>query len=392
MAIFLTVAIIYFPNVVVEASKNGLHMWWEIVFPSLLPFFIVAEILISFGIVRFVGVLLEPLMRPLFNVSGAGAFAWAMGMVSGFPAGAKITARLYEDQQITKIEAERLISFTNNSNPLFIYGAVSVGFFANVKLGLLLAVSHYLGNLVVGIIMRFYKYNETKDFKRGKEDDNLFKVAFKELHSTRLKEKRTIGKILGDAVSNSIRTLLIIGGFIILFSVLNQILFALGMTKILASTLTLFFHMLSLPEALTLPLIAGLFEITQGAYLTSQVINVSLLHQAMIVSFVLAFSGFSVQAQVASILAEAKLPFKPFFIGRVIQACFSMFFCLLLFKPLYSNQATQTPPTDLPVSTMEPTNIWVNLFNELYILGPIITITALIIYCLILATNLKKSA
>lgn len=366
-------------------------MWWEIVFPSLLPFFIVAEILISFGIVRFVGVLLEPLMRPLFNVSGAGAFAWAMGMVSGFPAGAKITARLYEDQQISKIEAERLISFTNNSNPLFIYGAVSVGFFANVKLGLLLAVSHYLGNLVVGVIMRFYKFNETKNSKR-KKDKNIFKVAFKELHSTRLKEKRTIGSILGDAVANSIRTLLIIGGFIILFSVLNQILFALGITKVLASTLVLFFHMLSLPESLTLPLIAGLFEITQGAYLTSQVSNVSLLHQAMIVSFVLAFSGFSVQAQVASILAEAKLPFKPFFIGRVIQACFSTLFCMLLFKPLYSDKLVQNPPTDLPVSTMEPSNLWVNLFNELYVLGPIITITALIIYCLILATNLKKQA
>jgi len=365
-------------------------MWWEIVFPSLLPFFIIAEVLISFGVVRFVGVLLEPFMRPLFNVSGSGAFAWAMGMVSGFPAGAKITARLYEDKQITKIEAERLTSFTNNSNPLFIYGAVSVGFFANAKLGLLLAVSHYLGNLVVGLMMRFYKSNETKNIKRKKEEGNIIKVAFKELHQTRMNENRPIGKILGDAVSNSIRTLLIIGGFIILFSVLNRILIAVGITNILASALIILFNILSLPEQLTLPLIAGMFEITQGSSLTSQVGNVSLLHQTMIVSFILAFSGFSVQAQVASILAEAKLSFKPFFIGRVLQASFAMFFCLLLFKPLYVDRIAETQTSELPVSTLEPNSFWMNILNELYISGPIITITALIIYCVLLGNNIRK--
>ena len=66
-------------------------MWWEIVFPSLLPFFIVSEMLIGFGVVKFIGVLLEPFMRPLFKVPGVGGFVWAMGMASGFPAGAKFT-------------------------------------------------------------------------------------------------------------------------------------------------------------------------------------------------------------------------------------------------------------------------------------------------------------
>ena len=83
-------------------------------------------------------------MRPLFRVPGVGGFAWAMGMASGFPAGAKITARLRQEGQLTKIEAERLVSFTNSSNPLFIFGAVSVGFFNNAKLGIILAVAHYL--------------------------------------------------------------------------------------------------------------------------------------------------------------------------------------------------------------------------------------------------------
>ena len=83
-------------------------MWWEIVFPSLLPFFIVSEMLIGFGVVRFIGVMLEPLMRPLFRVPGVGGFVWAMGMASGFPAGAKLTARLRQEEQISKLKQNDL--------------------------------------------------------------------------------------------------------------------------------------------------------------------------------------------------------------------------------------------------------------------------------------------
>ncbi len=152
----LAVSLILFPQESFEASIRGLNMWWKIVFPALLPFFIVSEMLIGFGVVTFIGVLLEPLMRPLFKVPGVGGFVLAMGMASGFPAGAKLTARLRQEGQVTQIEAERLVSFTNSSNPIFIFGAVSVGFFQNPKLGVVFALSHYLGNICVGIIMRFY--------------------------------------------------------------------------------------------------------------------------------------------------------------------------------------------------------------------------------------------
>lgn len=93
-------------------------------------FFIVAELFIAFGVVHFIGVLCEPFMRPLFNVPGVGGFVWVMGMASGYPSGAKFTARLRQEGQLSQIEAERLVSFTNSSNPLFIIGAVAIGFFS----------------------------------------------------------------------------------------------------------------------------------------------------------------------------------------------------------------------------------------------------------------------
>ena len=63
-------------------------------------------------------------MRPIFNVPGEGAFPLIMGIISGYPVGAKIVTNFRKNNICTKEEAERLITFTNNSGPLFIIGTV----------------------------------------------------------------------------------------------------------------------------------------------------------------------------------------------------------------------------------------------------------------------------
>ena len=103
-------------------------------------------------------------MKPLFRVPGVGGFAWAMGMASGNPAGAKISSRLRQEGQVSKIEAERLAAFTNSSNPLFIFGAVSVGFFNNPKLGIVLARNP--------LSWQYYSWNHDEVLWRGKYRKN----------------------------------------------------------------------------------------------------------------------------------------------------------------------------------------------------------------------------
>ncbi|HAQ08517.1 MAG TPA: sporulation integral membrane protein YlbJ [Bacillus bacterium] len=386
----MAASLISFPQQSFEASIRGLNMWWEIVFPSLLPFFIVSEMLIGFGVVRFIGVLLEPLMRPLFRVPGVGGFVWAMGMASGYPAGAKLTARLRQEGQLTKIEAERLVSFTNSSNPLFIFGAVSVGFFYNVQLGVILALSHYLGNISVGLIMRFYGKNE-ENHKKGKETKLSIRAAFTALHRTRIKDNRPIGKLLGDAVMSSIQTLLMIGGFIILFSVINKLLFHLHITDFLAQFIEVALGFLGMTEMLSMPYISGLFEITLGSQMTSQVQEATLMQQAIITSFILAFSGFSVQAQVASILAQTDIRFQPFFVARIMHGFFAAFYAFILWKPVYErffaeNQISNALPVMKYIET-EGARL-AEVHNMLTSAGPLITIFSLFIYILILGNRM----
>lgn len=102
LALSITVFIIIFSEEAFAAALEGLRVWWEIVFPSLLPFFVIAEILMGLGVVHFLGVLLEPLMRPVFKVPGVGSFALAMGLASGYPIGAKITSNLRRKNYVLK--------------------------------------------------------------------------------------------------------------------------------------------------------------------------------------------------------------------------------------------------------------------------------------------------
>lgn len=375
----LTIAIILNPKESLDASLRGLTIWWEVVFPSLLPFFIVSELLIGFGVVKFIGVLLEPLMRPVFRVPGVGGFVWAMGMASGNPAGAKLTARMRQEKQLTKIQAERLVSFTSSSNPLFIFGAVAVGFFDKPSLGILLAAAHYLGNLCVGLTMRFYGKSDGT-FKNGKK--RLFpspSQAFKELHSTRVNETRPLGKMLGDAVISSIQTLLMIGGFIILFSVFNKILAIIHVTQLIGVVFSGALSLFHIASDLSVPLITGIFEITLGNQLVSET-NASLLEKVMIASFILAFGGLSIQAQVASILADTDIRFKPFFIARILQGMYSSIIAFLLFKPIYLNLESFNT-SELPVILMKHGPDLAKVYWEMIVQsGPLITIISLLFY------------
>lgn len=135
------------------AAKSGLLLWANSVLPSLLPFFIATEALGYTNVVRILGKFLNKFMRPIFNVPGEGAFALLMGIISGYPVGAKIVANLKEQKLCTDIEAERLLSFTNNSGPLFIVGTVGIGLFYNPSIGLILLSTHIFSSITVRLFI-----------------------------------------------------------------------------------------------------------------------------------------------------------------------------------------------------------------------------------------------
>lgn len=383
LAVAFAICLIALPTETLSASKRGLDIWWGTVFPSLLPFFITGEILIGFGVVHFIGVLFEPIMRPVFNLPGVASFVWAMGMASGYPAGAKFTARIRQEGQVTQAEAERLIAFTNASNPLFIIAAVSVGFFQSATLGIILVISHYVGNFLVGFVMRFHRQNETST-PLLRSHQHILARAFHALHEKRLETKKPFGKLFGDAVINSVQTLLMIGGFIIFFSVFSMILINIGIAEQLGTGVAKLFSVLQLSDQLALPFITGIFEITLGAQQLGALVEIPMLSKAILTSMLLAFNGLSVQAQVASILAETDIRFSPYFIGRILQSLFSAMILIIIY-PFFVNPSGE--PTGYAVAVqgrlLEPKGL-LSLLNW-HQLGQFLTLISLWIALMIYA-------
>ncbi len=321
LALAFTAAMIYNPRIVFEGSVTGLKTWWNIVFPSLLPFFIASELLMSFGVVHFMGVLLEPVMRPLFRVPGAGSFVMAVGFTSGYPIGAMLTARLRSDGLCTRVEAERLMSFTNNSSPLFMLVAVSVGMFNNPGLGVLIAGAHYLSNLTLGLILRFYAGGDPERLAElPASDRGVVRQAFRKLLLLQRQENRPVGKIMGDAVKNSITNLLNIGGFIILFAVIIRLMSAAGIIEAIAHSLGVLLLPLGFSPDILPALGSGFFEMTIGSRLASEA-AAPLTQQVVAVGMILAWSGLSVHAQAASMIAETDIRMLPFVVARVCHTC-----------------------------------------------------------------------
>lgn len=204
--LFFTISILIFSKTNLPAIKSGLSLWANSVIPSLFPFFVATELLIHTNLFYKLGNYFNIFMKPIFNIRGEGALAFIMGIVSGYPVGAKIASNFRKNNICTKNECERLLSFTNNSGPLFIIGTVGILMYRNTMIGILLFITHILSSLSVGFLFRFWKKNEIISEK------NVYKQKCNN-PQLRAPQISDLGKILTESISSSIHSILIIGRF-----------------------------------------------------------------------------------------------------------------------------------------------------------------------------------
>ncbi len=314
--LFLTVCMLCYPQTAYQGACNGINTWAVHLLPALLPFFIAANLLTALGFVRFVGTLLEPIMRPVFRLPGEAGFAVALGFTSGFPMGAVLTASLREQNLCTDHEAARLAAFTNNSSPLFLLIAVPVSMLQSPQFGIVLLLAHYIANLCIGILLRFTAVRD--DSAASQPQKNLLSNAFLQMQRYQQDHSQSIGTILGQAIQKGISSIVNIGGFVLFFSVLLSMLEASGLLLLLDAFFRTILNILHLSPQLSGALSSGLFEMTLGAQSAAQC-DAELLERLMVISFILSWSGLSIQAQVCSILSSQQIPTKLYCLCRPLQ-------------------------------------------------------------------------
>ncbi|CAM3050832.1 sporulation integral membrane protein YlbJ [Paenibacillus sediminis] len=322
-----------YPQASLNAALRGLSIWWDVLFPSLFPFFVISEVLLGFGIVHFIGTLLDPLMKPLFRIPGSGGFVAAMGYASGYPVGAKLTAKLWEQKLVNREEAERLVAFTTSSDPIFLIGAVSVGFFHNPKVASILALAHYGGGLMVGLIMRFHGSKSSKPQSKADRihGKGRLRIAFYQMHQARIQDGRGLGQLLSQAINSSLQLIIVVGGLVVFFSVILEVLTQARLMSLLYSLIHGMLQMAGLPSALSEPIVGGLFEVTLGARFAGEAgSSIPLQYKVAAAAFILSWGGLSVHAQITSILNHTNLRYLPFMVARFIHAIISAILTFLL--------------------------------------------------------------
>ena len=320
--LLFTISILIFSNSNLSAVKSGISLWATSVVPSLFPFFVATELLMHTNIVYHIGNILNRFMKPLFNVRGEGAFAFIMGIISGYPIGAKIATNFRKEHICTKEECERLLSFTNNSGPLFIIGSVGILLYRNTMIGLLLFITHLLASLSVGILFRFWKKNSHADSYSSTSKaytENKTQASFSNL-----------GEILSESIVSSIKSILVIGGFVVIFSSIISILKSSGITHMIEIITTPFFNFIHISPSFIEPLFTGFFEITNGISTISNIAYKKLSINILMTAFLLGFGGISVLLQVLSITSKSDLSIKPYIYGKLLHGIIAALYTYIL--------------------------------------------------------------
>ena len=325
--LLFTISLVLFSSSNLNAAKSGLNLWANSVIPSLFPFFVATELLSQTEIPYILGRLLNNIMRPMFNIGGEGSFGLIMGLISGYPIGAKIAVNFRQNNILPKVECERLLSFTNNSGPLFIIGTVGITMFGNSTIGFLLLITHILACFTVGFLFKFWG-----------NSSSFSKTISHSISSSKHIPFSNLGGVLAEAISSATSTILMIGGFIVLFSVIISILKASKIICLLSNMILPLFYFFNLPTQFITPLILGLLEITNGISLISAIKIKAISLNIILTSFLLGLGGISIFLQVFSITSKSDLSIKPYILGKLLHGIIAAFYTFLFiqFVPFFN--------------------------------------------------------
>ena len=293
--------ILVYPTEALKAAREGLNLWLNVMIPTLLPFLICTGILVQTGLISRLLAPFKTLWKIVFDISPAGAYAVLVGMLCGYPMGAKTTSDLYENGQITKKEAEYLLTFVNQSSPVFVRTYLCqiclndrVPF---LKMMLILWVSEWM----TAQFFRFIIFRKKNYF--GEET-----VMKKETPATSSSEA-----FLDVSIMNGFETVTRLGGYILMFSILSACISHFwNMKNLIGYTLS------------------GILELTTGLC-RLQNANIHMQWKYLLTLFLTAFGGICITFQTRSLVTR-KLSMLPYITAKLLNGITTVLFALFFSK------------------------------------------------------------
>ena len=193
------------------AVEEALSLCARSVIPSLFPFLVISSLLLAMGFGDLTASVLSGLMEPLFRIGGPSSAPLVLGLLGGYPIGAKTAGELYQSHALSRQEAERLLTFCNNCSPVFLISVLGSGIFGSVCAGVWLLLIHVGSALLVGLLFRGTSSACSQDMSRS--------CTFQAISPV---------QAFVSAVDGALRSVLSVCAFVTFFYVLSRPLSSLG--------------------------------------------------------------------------------------------------------------------------------------------------------------------
>ena len=171
-------------------------------------------------------------------------------------------------------------------------------------------------------MFRFWKYND-------KEDVSLNATFCRKKNRPQC-DIKNLGEILSSSISNAISSVVMIGGFVVLFSIVISILTSSGVIALLSSIFSPLFSLFGIDGKFCAPFISGIVELTNGISGVANIMTKNISANIVIVAFLLGFGGFSVLLQVLSIVSKTDISILPYLLGKLLHGIIAAIFTYLI--------------------------------------------------------------
>ena len=290
--IILTIILIIFLiniDLVISSTKDACILFFNKIFISIVPFIILCDVLIHYDYHLFINKIIGSIISKLFNIDENTSMIFILSMLTSHPANCIYIKDMLDSKIIDVDSANKIICFSYFPSISFVIGTIGINIYNDSKIGLLLWLFILLNNIFIGIYLRKYK-----------------NISYT---NNSLIIKDSLINTIKKSILKSINTSFIILGNLIIFTIINKILFNY------------------LDNSILLSIISGLLELTSGIINVSS-LNVSYSLKLSITLFILCFSGISILFQGISILSEYKINIKRIL---TIKLVFSIFTSLIFY-------------------------------------------------------------
>lgn len=302
----------------IDAALVGVNLVVKTIIPTIFPFSVICNLLISYDGVGLYSKILGPILCKPLKLSKSSSFPIVASFLSGYPLGCKYCCDLYSLGYIDKKEFERLLNIASNASPMFLIGSIGATMLGDVKLGFILLISNYLSPIIVGILTI-----------------NRSKISFNSKELPKNNTNTNFGSALKSALDNGINTTLQVGAFVVLFSIIVSIIKNNAYISIAFNNIEAF---LNLPKYSIYGLFLGSVEFTNGCKLITT-LPLTLPFKLAIISFICSFSGLSVIAQISSFIYKYDISIAKYSFIKLIQGIIS-FGITFIISSVFSLQYT----------------------------------------------------